>query len=85
MGVITAKTEIAEDGTSAWSETADLTNISIGVSGKAYHVEFNLGSDLIYAHPGESSDQNVTVVLANAAQVRVVNDGSGSIFYEVYN
>ena len=83
MPVITTKTTVAAGNTSAWSDTDGLNNIAVGVSGNDYHVEFNMGSDIIYTNAGKDH-ANEVIVVAKANQIRVVNRGDEDLDFEVF-
>ncbi len=83
MPVITAKTAVVAGGTSAWSATDNESSILVGVEGKGYTVEYDLGSDLIYGISAGAGSSRQGIVVAKAFQVRV-RAGASDISYEVF-
>ena len=83
MAVITAKTAVLAGATSAWSATDGVSNIVVGVEGKGYTVEYDLGSTLIYGISATGGASRQAIVVAKANQVRV-RAGVEAVEYEVF-
>ena len=85
MPQIQNTTVVAAGATGSWVATDGKTNISIGVAGREYRIEYDLGGSLVYAYPGLDADFNQVVVLANANQVRIVNEGNQPVSFEIFS
>lgn len=83
MAVIQAKTEVLAGAVGNWIDTDGTSNIVVGVEGAGYTVEYNLGSDLIYGISAAGGGSRKALIVAKAAQVRVVS-GKEDVNYEVF-
>ena len=84
MPILGAKTNVAGGATSAWVDTDGSLSIIVGVEGKNFTVEYNLGSDIVYAAGPDGQISSKAVSVSRANEVRVVNRGSDDLDFEVF-
>ena len=82
MPILKGKTTVAIGATSPWVNTGGDRNIQVGVDGTAYTIEYNLGSDIVYAFAAATAKGVQEIPSAHAVRVTA---GVAACDFEVFN